>query len=373
MRILLDSRMLQNSGIGRYIQMLAQTMLEEYPQSHLVMAGSRQHNREFIAKLNPAVQSRISSVVYDAPIYSLAEQVKGLSIIKQNNTDIIHIPHFNAPWKLPPNSVVTIHDLIPFKRQAPRNHWQVTAGRVMLMNAAQKAARIIVISRATANDLIEDYPSVAWQNKIRVVPQGVSADFKPLLLEQVRAFKSRHGLQRYLLFVGNRASHKNLERLLVAYAILLDKYPGLQLVVAGRRLANPDAVDKARLRLGLKQLWEWEDCSDADLGQLYCGAEMLVFPSLYEGFGLPPLEAMACGTPVVVAQSASLPEVVGDAGLYFDPLQPEDMARQIARLLDDGNLRDSLRARGLLRAAMFSWQQTARQTMEVYREVAKGV
>lgn len=374
MRILLDSRMIEKSGIGRYIQMLVTAMLEEYPHLQMVLAGYPQHYQDFIAKINDNLRVRLSAAVFDAPIYGLAEQLQGCKIINTHrHLDLLHIPHFNAPWNLPPHSVVTIHDLIPFKREFPRNHLQVRAGRMVMMNALVKAGRIIVISKATAQDLVQDYPQGAWQDKIRVVPQGVSADFRPLPRAQIEAFKARHHLQRYLLFVGNRASHKNLERLLIAYALLLDKFPGLQLVIAGRRLASLDEVDKAKRKLGLKMVREWEECSDADLLSLYCGAEMLIFPSFYEGFGLPPLEAMACGTPVVVSECASLPEVVGEAGLYFNPLQPNDIAHQASRLLVDSTLRDSLRAKGLARASAFTWQKTAQQTMAVYQEISRGV
>ncbi len=374
MRILIDSRMIQKSGIGRYIQMLVRNMLDEYPHLQVILAGLPQSNQAFSACLEPALQSRISSVVYSAPVYSLAEQLQGRKLINQKvSADLVHIPHFNAPWSLPANSVVTIHDLIPFLRTTPRNHLQVVAGRLVLNNAVKKAARVIVISKATAQDLIQYLPADSWQDKIRVVSQGVSSDFKPLPREQVEAFKSRHRLQRYLLFVGNRAAHKNLVRLLHAFARLQSEFPDLQLVIAGKRLSVPDEVDKSIHRLGLKLVKEWQGCSDQDLHHLYCGAEMLVFPSLYEGFGLPPLEAMACGTPVTVAASASLPEVVGDAGLYFDPRQPEEIAHQASRLLNDSTLRESLRERGLSRAAMFTWHKTAQQTMAVYEEVIKGV
>lgn len=374
MRILLDSRMIEKSGIGRYIQMLVIAMLEEYPHLQIVLAGYPHLNQDFIAKINANLRGRISASVYNAPIYGLTEQLQGRKTVNTHrHLDLLHIPHFNAPWNLPQHSVVTIHDLIPFKCEFPRNQLQVRAGRMVLMNALAKAGRIIVISKATANDLVQDYPRGAWQDKIRVVPQGVSADFRPLPQTQIDAFKAQHHLQRYLLFVGNRASHKNLERLLIAYALLLDRFPGLQLVIVGRRLASPDDVDKAKRKLGLRMVREWEECSDADLLSLYCGAEMLIFPSFYEGFGLPPLEAMACGTPVVVSECASLPEVVGEAGLYFNPLQPTDIASQVSRLLVDSTMRDSLRAKGLVRASAFTWQKTAQQTMTVYEEIARGV
>ncbi len=373
MRVLLDSRMIQNSGIGRYIHMLTFTMLKAYPQLQVVLAGLSGHNQELIKSLDTAQRRQTEAASFEAPIYSVSEQVQGRQIIRKHaDVDVVHIPHFNAPWNLPANSVITIHDLIPFKRQAPRNHLQIAAGVMVLKNSLKKAGRVIAISPATANDLLQDYPSRALQEKIRVIPLGVSPDFFPRPQQEIDAFRGRHHLHRYILFVGNRAPHKNLKGLLQAYAMLLEKHPELQLVIAGKRLTLPDEVDITKHQLGLNMIREYENCSDEDLHRLYCGAEMLVFPSLFEGFGLPPLEAMACGTPVVVSNTASLPEVVGDAGLYVDPTQAADIAGKVELLLSDQNLRKSLGFKGCGRAALFNWQNTATATMTVYQEVAKG-
>jgi len=375
MRILLDSRMIRISGIGRYIYMLTATMLTDYPQLQVVLAGFSIHNQEFIGQLGEVQQKQIETAVFEAPIFSIAERLKGMQVInKHRDVDLVHIPHFNAPWNLPANSVVTVHDLIPFKlkRMGPRNPLKHRAGKIVLENSLKKAGRIITVSQATARDLLQSYPDPALQEKIRIIPLGVSPEFFPLPHQEIKAFKARHHLQHYLLFVGNRSPHKNLKRLLKAYAMLLEKYPALQLVIAGKRTVLPDEVDMVKKQLGLNMVREYENCSDKDLHSLYCGAEMLVFPSLYEGFGLPPLEAMACGTAVVVSNTTSLPEVVGDAGLYVNPLQTADIAEKVDMLLSDPTLRNRLQAQGCQRAAMFSWHNTARATMAVYQEILKG-
>jgi glycosyltransferase involved in cell wall biosynthesis len=182
----------------------------------------------------------------------------------------------------------------------------------------------------------------------------------------------RYGLrERYVLAVGLLQPRKNLARLLEAFELIVPGHPDLQLVVVGARGWGNEPLHE---RLQTPQLCErvalCGSVPPEDLRALYSAAEMLVYPSLYEGFGLPPLEAMSCGTPVVASKATAVPEVVGDAGLLVDPLDPQDIAAAMGRILEDTPLAADLAQRGLARAGLFSWRATARRYLEVFHEVA---
>jgi glycosyltransferase involved in cell wall biosynthesis len=320
----------------------------------------------------PAVAGRVSGLRrFAAPIYSVQEQVLGSMILLGEGRPgrVVHFPHYNAPWVVPPQSVVTVHDLIHFRVPGDHGWLKAELARTVLTNVVRKARLVIVPSRATAADLVEVLPEAA--DRIRLIPHGVSPTFAPLPAGETESFKRERGLGQYLLYVGNRKSHKNLGRLLRAYRLLREESPGLQLVIAGKKFEAEDEVDRLRRELKLDGLREWEPAGDEELRRLYCGAAVFVFPSQYEGFGFPPLEAMACGTPVASARATSLPEVVGEAGVYFDPRDVEDLAQTVSRVLSDDELRSSLRQLGLTRSGSFTWERTARATLAVYGEVCR--
>jgi glycosyltransferase involved in cell wall biosynthesis len=211
-------------------------------------------------------------------------------------------------------------------------------------------------------------------DKIYVVHEAADPDFRPVTLEQVMVTRARYGLpERYLLSVGTIEPRKNLNRLLDAIALLRDQREDVKLVIVGRlgwlyddfldKLENFEYAD-AVLRPGF--------VPDADLPAVYQGATATVCASLYEGFGLPLLESMACGTPVVSSDAASLPELGGDAARYFDPLDVEDMAATLIQVWRDAELRKHMTQQGLERAAHFSWQRAARETIDVYEKVGLG-
>jgi glycosyltransferase involved in cell wall biosynthesis len=229
--------------------------------------------------------------------------------------------------------------------------------------------RIIAVSQAAATDIEQLYQ--VNPAKIRVVPQGVSENFKPLNLSEQLEARARLKLpERYLLYVGINKPHKNLARLLEAFKLYREQSDDpLKLILAGKEDSrySVDLREKAR-QLGITDAVEFRgEIAEADLPALYACASLFVFPSLYEGFGLPVLEAMACGTPVTCADNSSLPEVAGEAAILF---QAEDVPAQAAALREGLQRAAELRQKGLGRARRFSWQRTAERTLEIYREIS---
>ena len=369
MRIFFDCRMLFMSGIGRYLQ----NILTYFPclqdDLRFTLAGEPGQIDGFLKK-EPALRGTTREIVnFSSPVYSPGEQVYGSLLLCRyaKKNDICHFPHYSVPWLVPENSVVTVHDLTHFRFPEYFGRAKVKLAGIILRNAVKKVGKIIVISRSTANDLERMFPGINY--KCRLIYQGVADFFRPRPENVVENFKKKRSLNRYLLYVGNRKPHKNLGRLLQAYSSVERKIPDLQLVIAGKKFEPRDEVTQFQEKNKLPGIIEIEEAADEELLNLYCGAEALVLPSLYEGFGLSPLEAMACGTPTAVSKVASLPEVVGDAGFYFDPSDVRDMAQVIYRVLTDQHLRQHLHEKGLARVRFFTWEKVARQTLEVYQEV----
>lgn len=273
----------------------------------------------------------------------------------------------------PRRTVVTVHDLAPLSGEEPAGRWGLSARLWRwALQGALKAARLIADSRFTRGELLRwtDYPP----QRVVVVPCGVGPAFCPLddgvRLEAVRT-RYRLPQGRLLLHVGHASPRKNLPGLLGAVALVREA-EDVDLVQVG---AVPGEGERAlAARLGLEGRVHWlGTVPGEDLPALYNLADCFVFPSLYEGFGLPVLEAMACGTPVVCSNLASLPEVAGDAALLVDPREPAALAQAILDVLGDETLRGRLREAGLRRAAAFTWARTAAATANVYREVWREV
>ena len=284
--------------------------------------------------------------------------------------DLLHTTDFIPPAFGYRRSVITVHDLTFF-------HYPqfLTAESRRYYNrqiewAVQRAGHILADSYATKSDLtlMLDVPP----DKITVVHLAADSAFRPLSETETVRVIARHGLEPgFLLCVGTLEPRKNLPGLLQAYRQLLDTgVTTAPLVLVGGKgwlyAEIFERVEELRLTDRVRFLY---DVTDVDLPALYNGASLLTTPSFYEGFGLPALEAMACGTPVVVANRSSLPEVVGDAGLLVNPDDVDDIAQALARVLTDEPLRARMRELGLVQAARFSWQRTARETLAVYRRV----
>lgn len=284
--------------------------------------------------------------------------------------DIVHYPDTIPAAGGARRCVITIHDLhyLHFPQFMTESSRRYYAGQIRW--ATRRADHILVSSQATCHDLMTllDVP----ENKITVHMLGVNARFQPVEPSLIEACRTRHGLpSAYLLFVGTFEPRKNLPTLLQAYHLLRQALPDVPpLVLAGRRGWLFEDIFHAAHDLALDDCLVWRENFPADdLPALYSGALALALPSYYEGFGLTALEAMACGTPPVVSNRSSLPEVVGAAGLLVNPDDPAHLAEALRRLVEDTTLRERLRAAGLTRAREFTWRRTAEIVRTVYDRV----
>ena len=326
------------------------------------------HSRKDRAPLIPGPNFR--PVVCWTPAHHRLERWSLSVEVARQRLDLLHCPDFIPPAFGAPRSVVTIHDLnflyYPrFLTAESRRYYNR-----QIEWAVQKAEHILADSHATKADLTS-LLSVPAEN-VTVVHLAADRAFRPLLDEETRPVLAQYTLSPgYLLFVGTLEPRKNLPGLLQAYRLLLDEEARAAplVLVGGKGWLYEDVfarVEALHLTGALRFL---QDVPDAHLPALYNGASLLVTPSFYEGFGLPALEAMACGTPVVVADRASLPEVVGAAGLLVNPDGPADIAQAMARVLFETGLRARMRELGLAQAARFTWEKAARETLAAYHKV----
>jgi glycosyltransferase involved in cell wall biosynthesis len=299
----------------------------------------------------------------DVPIHQLSappvlwKHVALPIALERDRVDVFHSPTGTLPLAAPCRQVVTIHDLFAAVEPrwfSPRMGWQL---RLTQRRAARTATRVIAVSEHTRRDLIERYDITA--DKIDVVYNGVDAHrFGPAEVD-AEAVARRFGVRHpFVLCVGSLMPWRNGPRLLRAVARL-----GYGLLFVGRDIWGTDPT----ARLAAEHGWDWARfagyVTDAELPALYAAAAVFAYPSLYEGFGIPPLEAMACGTPVVASTAGALPEVLGDAALLVDPYDEAALAEALRAAADD---RGSLRRRGLERAARYTWSGAAAETWGVY-------
>jgi glycosyltransferase involved in cell wall biosynthesis len=304
-----------------------------------------------------------------ASVRVLWEQVAQPAALRRIGADLVHGPAFVGPLLSPCPTVVTIHDLSFIRFPVlfrPANRLYLT---VLTRLSARRARRLIAVSAHAAAE------SVRWlgvpKERVDVVYHGVESAFRPLSGEVVAAFRQRRGLpERFVLFVGTLEPRKNLVRLVDAFARTRDS--AVKLILAGGRGWLYDDLFAQVEALGIDDRVIFPGyVPSEDLPFWYNAATVMAYPSLYEGFGLPVIEAQACGTPVLTSNVSSLPEAAGDAAVQADPYDVEALAAGLDWLLSDGDLRRELRERGLVHAARFRWDHTAQETARVYRQASK--
>jgi len=329
-----------------------------------------------LATLRPGGSTPLNRTAAGRRVERLRWDLLGLGrAARQADLDLLHVPHFGAPLRPGVPLIVTVHDVIPFVLPAYRATRSARLRLAAMRRTVGGARLIITPSRFSAGEIERVLGITA--DRIRVTPEAASAEHRPgpdHAAGLPAAIASRYGIDgRYLFNVGGLDARKNLPVLLEAFARALpDLDQPVQLVIAGAaHTANPHVFQPLAPvieRLGLRRQVVLTGFVPAtEKLALHQSASLYVTPSLYEGFGLTPLEAMACGVPVIAAQRTSLPEVVGEAGLLVEP-EPEPFAAAIVEVLNDPTRAADLRRRGLARASTFSWHHTARLTIEAYRD-----
>jgi glycosyltransferase involved in cell wall biosynthesis len=290
--------------------------------------------------------------------------------VERADADIYHGTHFYTPRRLGVSRVATIHDLTFFRLPnryglAHREYYRGIA------RTARWAERIIVPSRAVATDAVR-YLGLAPQ-RIRVIPEAPRAGLGPAPAEAVAALRARLGLgQPYLLCLGTTEPGKRAVDAIRALPSVRERHPGVLLALAGNPGRLSGALEAEAARLGVAHAVKFLGyVADDDLPALLTGAEALVFPSLFEGFGLPPIEAMACGTPVIATRAPAMDDVLTGAAIFVPPRDPAAIASAACELMDDAAVRAEISGRSVRLAATYSWKRVAEETVAVYRELVR--
>jgi glycosyltransferase involved in cell wall biosynthesis len=384
MRIGINALFLQKpaTGMGQHLLHLLEGLdsLDEKDQQYMLLAP--RFRRAYTVRA-PQLSDRFREVEVVSALARLGENVEqvwweqvGIVLAgTREKVDLLHCPYWSNPVWSPWPTVVTVHDVIQFV--LPEYAWRKISRLYfgLVSAGARRADAIITVSECSKRDIVKLLGLAP--ERIHVIGNAVDASLFPVrdawLLASVR---ERYGIgPRYILYFGGFDLRKNVPRIIQAYGRLPERLRReYQLVIAGRyqHLGHPLYPDPRETveRLGLEgNVIFTGQIREQDKAPLYSAATVFAFPSLYEGFGMPVLEAMACGTPVVTSNLSALPEVAGDAGLLVDPYDPDAISQALAELLESQARREELSRRGLERARRFTWHQVAEQTMRVYEEV----
>ena len=355
-------------GIGRYVTNLTHALVDQLqPGETLVLLGHPDQAGQFAAGNGPGVRF----APCPASPFGLEQQWLVPRLLRGQAASaapaLYHSPYYLMPYRPGLPTVLTFYDLIPLRFPAYVSGRARLLFRVTMQLALHTAQRIVAISEASRRDLLATFRMAS--EGVTTTPLAPDPRFCPQSAATVADLRTRYGLPGdFLLYVGINKPHKNLVELVKAYAAL--PASSAPLVIAGAWDARYPEAKQAAAALKLTERVRFlGPVTEVDLPALYAAATAFIFPSRYEGFGLPVLEAMACGTPVACSNVSSLPEVAGTAALLFDPSDVAAITAALGRLLDDATLRADLRARGLTQAERFTWKQTAAATLAVYRKL----
>jgi glycosyltransferase involved in cell wall biosynthesis len=364
MRVGIDARLVYYSqaGIGQYILHLVNGLAKVDSENEYVLLQSRKDDTRILEQPNFRRVSLWTPSHHRLERYALNVELMRLGL------DVLHSPDFIPPHRPSCRSVITVHDLAFLlyphflTKESARYYGHID-------QAVRWTDHIIAVSESTKRDTTRHLG--VPEDKITVVYEAANPVFRPVDRDEAKAqVRDRHGVDGpFILFVSTIEPRKNVPTLLRAVWQLLECYKeDVRLVLAGGRgWLSEDAfsvVEELNLNSRVHFVGR---VSSQDLLHLYNAAELLAHPAFYEGFGLPPLEAMACGLPVIVSNVASLPEVVGDAGLLVDPHDVDELTVGLWRILNDDELRQEMQVKGLRRAKRFSWERAARETLDIYR------
>jgi glycosyltransferase involved in cell wall biosynthesis len=371
MRVAIDARKLHDFGIGTYTRNLLRHLARLDRDNEYVLLC---HEPDL--GLAEVLGPNFRTVLEPSPNYSVREQIHVPWVLHREKPDVFHAPHYVLPPAIPIRcrSVVTIHDCIHlmFPQYLPNRAAYVYAKASMWM-AARRSDRILTVSEASKRDIIHFFN--VRPEKIVVVYNAIDERFRMTPAdEDVARVRERYQLNhRFVLYAGNIKPHKNLVRLIEAFDKLRTSgFEDLKLLIIGDEISKLPALRRAVHTHKLhKHVRFLGFLPDETLAILYRLTAVFVFPSLYEGFGLPPLEAMACGAPVVTSNVSSLPEVAGDAAVLVDPYDVDSIVEGMRRVLTNPALAEDLRRKGRERAREFSWERSVARTRELYQELGE--
>jgi glycosyltransferase involved in cell wall biosynthesis len=349
--------------MGTYLTNVLPGVIAAFPEENFCLLG----NVSLLATLAGLARPNVRLIEAGADMYSLAEQLELVRIIPKE-TSLFWATHYNVPLLYRGKMLVTVYDLfhLAMPDLVGGAHKRLYA-KIMFWAVRSRAASIMTISQFTKDELIR----FTGERTQRIYPihLGVADAWFHI------PASASPCQEKYILYVGNVKPHKNLSALVKAFGSICDKVPH-NLVIVGKKegfITGDEVVANEAARLGSRVQFTGY-VNDESLRKYFAHAEALIFPSLYEGFGLPPLEAMAAGCPVLVSDAASLPEICGDAAVYFDPRRSEDIAEKMLEVLSNETLRETLRQRGYSHARAFTWGKCVSQTCDVMRALlAPGV
>lgn len=372
-------------GLGRYTQEVVDKAISLF---------SLQDNIRFVIFLSPENFTefecdgvKVKKVLIKARWYTLVEQLELPYRIFKERISLMHFPHFNVPIFFLTPFVVTIHDLILTKFPTTRSstlhpllYWlKDKAYRLVIYSAINRAKNIITVSNFTKDDLVNQFK--VNPKKITVTYEGVADIFKTDPVNDAMTILQTYNISKpYLLYVGNAYPHKNLEGLIKAFIRIKDKHPELTLVLVGKQ---DYFYERVKEFAASQDLWQEGRSNnpivfpgyvpDVDLHIFFQEAILYIFPSMYEGFGLPPLEAMAHGCPVVSSNKASMPEILGKAAAYFNPENEEEILKTVEEVLQNKQKRQEMIRDAYEVIKKYSWEDCARQTVEIYQKILNQI
>lgn len=378
MKIGIDARLygLEHAGLGRYVMQLVQQVIRKDKKNRYVLFLNSKHADEFRGK------KRVKVVECNVPIYSFPEQILLPFIFGREKLDLLHVPHFNAPLLYPGKYILTVHDLIKHASVGPATtthnsllYFLKRTGYLFLTSLiSARASAVLVPSKFVKEDVIKKLHTKS--EKITVTYEAVDSSLQEVILspaEKKEILQKYHLSQPFIVYTGSVYPHKNVDVLIEAIEKHnKEKEVDLQLALICSRSVFWDRtskkIDDKGIGNWIKMLGFVDDC---DVSKLYSLALALVHPSKMEGFGLTGLEAMSVGLPVIASNASCLPEVYGDAAVYFDPDSVDDLVLRLEELIKDSELREVMSEKGYLQSRKYSWERMGEETILVYQNIFK--
>lgn len=363
MKVYIDGLFYKGSGIGRYYEALTKEFAKRGIKIFTCIPQDlkSEFEKDFFGYNN------IQPLFVDYKKFSLSGFFKHANILKniQREVDLFFFPHINLPYRVPStkNIIITVHDLIPLSNIYKKQILKRTIFYFLVRRAVKISHKIICVSNSVADELLKIFPQIS--HKIQVIYEFVDDKF----VNQNLQIKKRIINEPYILFVGNRKKHKNLEILLRGFSKIKDKMPHY-LVIAGSKDKEKDEIDILVEKLNLQQrVIQYVRPSDEIILNLYKFADLFIFPSLIEGFGLPPCEAVSMGCPVILSDIPVLKEIFGDSGFYFNPYDENDLADSILKVIFNSNLKNQILLNQKKRIEIFSKEKIIEEYIKLFESV----